>query len=389
MKKIIVTLCSLALSCVGTFGINQLVSNDQLTIDKTNEQAIIEQAADETEDKAALPNDSMTSEENAEKEDKASEAEVVAPKAKDAVKEEIIATNKKDNSTVKNTADDKKTVSSNNTINNTSKKNSANAAKQNTATKNTNSTNAGSNKTTSNNTSNATKNTSNGNVKYIYKNIDLSDCKSTAEVVQKLQKNGYTNINSGNINNIGSLDEILSLIGEKNSGSNNNTKTPANTTTPKDTNTNKGTTTNKPSETTTNNNTTSTNTNTSNSLSIYAQEVLRLVNVERAKAGLSALTTNTTLKSAADKRAQETSVSFSHTRPNGSKFSTVLQEYGISYRTAGENIAYGQRTPQDVVNAWMNSAGHRANILNSSFNKIGIGVYQKNGVIYWSQLFTN
>ena len=103
---------------------------------------------------------------------------------------------------------------------------------------------------------------------------------------------------------------------------------------------------------------------------------------------MSSLTTNSSLKAAAE-RCTETKVSFSHTRPNGSKFSSVFKEYGVSYRTAGENIAYGQRSPQEVVKGWMNSPGHRANILNGSFGKIGIGVYQSNGVIYWSQLFTD
>ena len=121
----------------------------------------------------------------------------------------------------------------------------------------------------------------------------------------------------------------------------------------------------------------------------YADEVLRLVNQERAKAGLSSLTTNPTLIAAANKRAQESRQSFSHTRPNGTSFSTALDEYGVAYRTSGENIAYGQRTPQEVVSGWMNSPGHRANILNPNFNKIGIGVYQHGGTIYWAQLFTN
>ncbi|NLK74862.1 MAG: hypothetical protein GX288_06175 [Clostridiales bacterium] len=115
-----------------------------------------------------------------------------------------------------------------------------------------------------------------------------------------------------------------------------------------------------------------------------------MVNQERAKAGLSALTSNSTLTAAANKRAEETVQLFSHTRPNGTSFSTVLGEFGIQYRTAGENIAYGQRTPQEVVTGWMNSPGHRANILNGNFGKIGIGVYQSsNGTIYWTQVFTN
>lgn len=122
----------------------------------------------------------------------------------------------------------------------------------------------------------------------------------------------------------------------------------------------------------------------------YAGEVLKLVNQERAKAGLGALTTNATLQKAANKRAQEIVSSFSHTRPDGRSFSTVLGEYGISYRASGENIAWGQKTPSEVMNGWMNSSGHRANILGSQFGKVGIGVYKGNdGRIYWTQVFTN
>jgi uncharacterized protein YkwD len=114
------------------------------------------------------------------------------------------------------------------------------------------------------------------------------------------------------------------------------------------------------------------------------------VNVERAKEGLSALTTNSTLTSAGNVRAKEIVQSFSHTRPNGTSPFTVFSELGISYQAAGENIAYGQRTPQEVVTGWMNSPGHRANIMNANFGKVGIGVYKaSNGNIYWTQLFTN
>lgn len=121
----------------------------------------------------------------------------------------------------------------------------------------------------------------------------------------------------------------------------------------------------------------------------YADEVLKIVNQERAKAGLAALTTNTTLQNAANKRAQEIATSFSHTRPDGRSTFTVLDEYNISYRAAGENIAYGQKTPSEVMNAWMNSAGHKANILGSQFGKVGIGVYKVGNVYYWSQEFTD
>lgn len=125
-------------------------------------------------------------------------------------------------------------------------------------------------------------------------------------------------------------------------------------------------------------------------ISKYAAQVLQLVNSERSSQGLSMLSTTTSLAAAANKRAEETVRLFSHTRPDGRSCFTVLEEYGISYQSAGENIAYGQKTPQEVVNAWMNSSGHRANILNAGYSHVGIGVYQAdNGTIYWSQLFTN
>jgi len=79
---------------------------------------------------------------------------------------------------------------------------------------------------------------------------------------------------------------------------------------------------------------------------------------------------------------------FSHQSPTyGSPFS-MMKNFGISYRTAGENIAAGQQTPQEVVTAWMNSPGHRANILNKSFTHIGVG-YAKGGSYghYWTQMF--
>ncbi|MCD8390417.1 MAG: CAP domain-containing protein [Firmicutes bacterium] len=120
----------------------------------------------------------------------------------------------------------------------------------------------------------------------------------------------------------------------------------------------------------------------------FAAEVIRLVNAERAKQGLSELSTAEDLTAAANQRAVEISSVFSHTRPNGSSFSTVLGEYGVSYKSAGENIAYGQKTPEAVVEAWMNSSGHRANILSSSYSKIGVGVYKSGNTYYWTQLFT-
>lgn len=120
----------------------------------------------------------------------------------------------------------------------------------------------------------------------------------------------------------------------------------------------------------------------------FAEQVVELVNAERAKVNLPALTMTTKLNEAALVRAKETVQSFSHTRPNGSAFSTVLKENGISFQGAGENIAWGQRTPEQVVLAWMNSEGHRANILNPKYTSIGVGYYLNGATPYWAQLFT-
>lgn len=126
-----------------------------------------------------------------------------------------------------------------------------------------------------------------------------------------------------------------------------------------------------------------------NNADAYVSEVVRLVNAERAKAGLPALSMNRTVNAAAQVRAREIVSNFSHTRPSGANCFTALQEAGVRYRGAGENIAYGQSSAQAVVNAWMNSAGHRANILNKNFTTIGVGHHVRNGVHYWTQFFVN
>ncbi|MGB8454964.1 MAG: CAP domain-containing protein [Anaerocolumna sp.] len=135
---------------------------------------------------------------------------------------------------------------------------------------------------------------------------------------------------------------------------------------------------------------TTTSADSNNYDSSFASQVLKLVNAERAKGGVSALTMSQALTAPANKRAQEIVQQFSHTRPNGTQWSTVLDEYNVSVRTAGENLAYGYNTPEAVVEGWMNSPGHRANIMNPNFNKIGIGVYKdSNGTVYCTQLFSN
>lgn len=118
--------------------------------------------------------------------------------------------------------------------------------------------------------------------------------------------------------------------------------------------------------------------------------VLALVNKERIAAGLQPLTMTDALQKAADIREQEIFDAFSHTRPNGSNWYTTLDGLGIDYNSAGENIAAGQASPEEVMTSWMNSSGHRANILNGKFTHMGAG-YAKGSGMYgtsWVQLFT-
>ena len=119
-----------------------------------------------------------------------------------------------------------------------------------------------------------------------------------------------------------------------------------------------------------------------------AEAVTSLVNAARRDAGLSELELDADLCAAAQARAQEIAQSFSHTRPDGSSCFMILEEFGISYRAAGENIAMGQRTPEEVMDGWMNSSGHRANILNGTFTSIGVGYYVDGaGAAHWVQIF--
>jgi uncharacterized YkwD family protein/spore coat assembly protein SafA len=119
-------------------------------------------------------------------------------------------------------------------------------------------------------------------------------------------------------------------------------------------------------------------------------EVVRLVNVERAKQGLQLLTENWQLSRVARYKSADMAKLgyFSHTSPTyGSPF-TMMENFGITFTSAGENIAMGQRSPQEVMNAWMNSPGHRANILSPSFSQIGVGLAQSSsGQYYWTQMF--
>lgn len=122
----------------------------------------------------------------------------------------------------------------------------------------------------------------------------------------------------------------------------------------------------------------------------FQNQVVQLVNQERTSRGLKALSVDSALTNTATLKSQDMAKLgyFDHTSPTyGSPFD-MMKQYGISYRTAGENIAMGQTSPQQVMTGWMNSEGHRANILNSSFTKIGVGIARNsNGTYYWTQQF--
>ena len=119
----------------------------------------------------------------------------------------------------------------------------------------------------------------------------------------------------------------------------------------------------------------------------YENKVLELVNVERAKYGLSPLEMDESVRNVARIKSSDMRQNnyFDHNSPTyGSPFD-MLKQFGINYKSAGENIAQGYQTPEAVVQGWMNSPGHRANILNESFTHIGIG-YDAQGH-YWTQMF--
>ena len=126
---------------------------------------------------------------------------------------------------------------------------------------------------------------------------------------------------------------------------------------------------------------------TESSVLSYEKEVIRLVNEIRVQRGLPELTYNWELSRVARYKSQDMKDNkyFSHTSPvYGTPFQ-MMKDFGITYRSAGENIARGQTSPQAVVNAWMNSSGHRANILSTSFTQIGVGYVAEGN--YWTQMF--
>jgi uncharacterized YkwD family protein len=119
-------------------------------------------------------------------------------------------------------------------------------------------------------------------------------------------------------------------------------------------------------------------------------EVIRLVNIQRVNNGLPKFSANWQLSRIARYKSQDmiNKNYFSHISPTyGSPFN-MMENFGLKFSAAGENIAMGQQTPSSVVNAWMNSPGHRANILNPSYTQIGVGLAKNsNGTCYWTQMF--
>lgn len=134
----------------------------------------------------------------------------------------------------------------------------------------------------------------------------------------------------------------------------------------------------------------SSNSSSSNVSAIEA-EVAKLVNEERAKNGLKPLELSSEISKVARIKSQDMADKnyFNHTSPTYGTPFDMMKKFGISYSAAGENIAKGQTTAQSVMNSWMNSPGHRANILSANFGKIGVGYVIKNGTTYWTQMFTN
>ena len=126
------------------------------------------------------------------------------------------------------------------------------------------------------------------------------------------------------------------------------------------------------------------------SQSSYGAQVVSLVNKERAAQGLSALTADSRLTRLAQLKAEDMAKNkyFSHTSPTYGSAFDMMKTYGVSYDTAGENIATGQKTAEAVMEGWMNSQGHRANILNSAYTGIGVGYAKSSdGTTYWVQIF--
>lgn len=169
-----------------------------------------------------------------------------------------------------------------------------------------------------------------------------------------------------------------------NSTSTTTTAKPSTTSTPSSTAT---TPTNTSKDNTSSSSQTTTASSSSDSFTDTQKRVLELMNKERTAAGAGTLELDETLCKAANARAKELVEKFSHERPDGSRYWALLESMGLVNIASAENIAAGQKTPEEVMNGWMNSSGHRKNILNPTYTHAGIGFYSYGGVNYWVQIF--
>lgn len=147
-----------------------------------------------------------------------------------------------------------------------------------------------------------------------------------------------------------------------------------------------------PTNPTNNNNTNKNNKLNNTAVSSYEQRVANLVNMERQRNGLKALALDNAISEVARTKSKDMATNnyFGHTSPTYGSAGDMLNKFGITWSAWGENIASGQKTPEEVMDAWMNSPSHRENILSPNFAFIGVGYYtDSNGKAYWTQMFTN
>lgn len=126
---------------------------------------------------------------------------------------------------------------------------------------------------------------------------------------------------------------------------------------------------------------------TASDADLYAEQVVKLVNEYRAKNGRQPLKALVSMNKAASVRAREIAGKFDHTRPDGRKGFSAIEDAGLDWSWVGENIAAGYPTPESVMEGWINSEGHRNNMLNAQFKYIGVGYYNNGGYAHWVQLF--
>ena len=236
-----------------------------------------------------------------------------------------------------------------------------------------------------------------GYKEYIYVNVNGKDCFTQVKPMYSLIKDLVNNKSNCFNEKIHKEDTIVNKPSNKPvDSSNTNSKpevtpeTPSTENKPSTANTNKpdSNTNSKPEskpETPSTENKPST---PSGNFANFQKEVLDLVNVERSNRGLQPLKFNSELSNVATLKSQDMIDKnyFDHTSPTyGSPFD-MMKKFGISYRAAGENIAMGQKTPQEVMNSWMNSDGHRKNILNPDFTELGVGIASNGSSLYWTQM---